>query len=651
VRPADPGRTPTDDEESGTVARRSLVLAVVGATLAAFAPAVALGDVSAEATLADRYAPVVRIVAQEEPCGAGEPYVPVDVDAVLGNDQVALRGPWQESNLVQVAPTASDLAVGLPNYHLDFPGNALQPGCTYEDWQRSFEPVVPTTYAHIRYEAGKTALQYWFFYIYNDFNNKHEGDWEMIQLDFDAPDARAALGVSPAEVGYSQHDGAEQAAWDASKLEKVGGTHPVVYPAEGSHADYYEPALYLGSSAAEGVGCDNTRGPSRELRPAVRLVPGDPAAMVAKFPWLAFYGHWGESHAGFYNGPTGPNTQVKWDQPIAWASTSWRPSAFAVPSGMGDVPRATDLFCQGVAAGSTVLTAAVRGGPAVFLAALVALALVVIAVVRMRWRPSQPFALARRRTLGQILFASVRVYRENPRLYLTIGALFLPVSLIIAGIQQLLFALSGLDVLSDVAGQTNAAVVAAAVGVGLILMPIVLTIVQAMVASSLTYAAEERELLPRTAYAAIKARIRPLIQALAVTALVVVALQLTVIGLPIAVWLLVRWSLFAQCVVLEGLPWAAALRRSHVLVRGHWLHVAWVTLAVVGVALLTGPLIGVVLLLATPLSLAAVNVISGVVYVLTIPYAAIATTYMYYDLRVRDTQREPLVLPAEAVLD
>jgi hypothetical protein len=614
-------------------------------------PAAALADSAAEASLADRYAPVVRIVSQEEPCGAGEPYVPVDVDAVLGNDQVALRGPWQESNLVRVAPTASDLAAGLPNYHLDFPGNALQPGCSYEEWQRSFGPVVPTTYAHIRSESGKTALQYWFFYIYNDFNNKHEGDWEMIQLDFDAPDAQAALGMSPAEVGYSQHDGAEQATWDASKLEKVDGTHPVVYPAEGSHADYYEPALYLGSSAAEGVGCDNTRGPSRELRPAVQLVPGDPAAMVAEFPWLAFDGHWGESHAGFYNGPTGPNTQVKWDHPITWASTSWRPSAFAVPSATGDVPRATDLFCQGVAAGSAVLTAAVRGGPAVFLAALVALALVVIAVVRMRWRPSQPFALARRRTLGQILFASVRVYRENPRLYLTIGVLFLPISLIIAGIQQLLFGLSRLDVLSDVAGQTNAAVVAAAVGVGLIVMPIVLTIVQAMVASSLTYAARERELLPRTAYAAIKAWIRPLIQALAVTALVVVALQLTVIGLPIAVWLLVRWSLFAQCVVLERLPWAAALRRSHVLVRGHWLHVAWVTLAVVGVALLIGPLIGVVLLLATPLSLAAVNVISGVVYVLTIPYASIATTYMYYDLRVRETQSEPLVLPADAVLE
>ena len=267
------------------VARRSLVLAVVGAALAAYVPAVALGDVSSEATLADRYAPVVRLVAQQEPCGGGEPYSPTDVDMVLGNDQVALRGPWEGSNLVKVAPTAADLAAGLPSYHLDFPGDALQPGCTYEDWQRGFgASATPTTYARVRSESGRTALQYWFFYIYNDFNNKHEGDWEMIQLDFDAPDATAALAVSPTDVGYSQHDGAEAADWGASKLEKVGGTHPVVYPAEGSHANYYGPALYLGSSPTEGVGCDNTRGPWRELRPAVKLVPDDRAAMVAEYP-------------------------------------------------------------------------------------------------------------------------------------------------------------------------------------------------------------------------------------------------------------------------------------------------------------------------------------------------------------------------------
>ena len=144
----------------------------------------------------------------------------------------------------------------------------------------------PTTYAHVVTDPripGKLALQYWFFYVFNDFNNKHEGDWEMIQLDFDAATRAARRSArSRSLVGYSQHEGAESAHWGDSKLEIVDGTHPVVYPALGSHANYYTSALYLGRSAAQGVGCDDTTGPSRELRPKVALIPTDRAAYLAR---------------------------------------------------------------------------------------------------------------------------------------------------------------------------------------------------------------------------------------------------------------------------------------------------------------------------------------------------------------------------------
>ena len=132
---------------------------------------------------------------------------------------------------------------------------------------------------------------------------------------------------------------------------------------------------------------------------------------------------------------------------------------------------------------------------------------------------------------------------------------------------------------------------------------------------------------------------------------VIALLQATVIGIPIAVWLLVRWSLFAQCIVFEDLSWQHALARSASLVRGHWLRVAAILLSVVGVALLLGPLLGVAALLATPMSLSMITLVSGVVYALTIPYAAIAPTYLYYDLRVRElVEQEPEALPAEAAL-
>ena len=208
-------------------------------------------------------------------------------------------------------------------------------------------------------DPGKLALQYWFFYAFNDFNNTHEGDWEMIQLNFDAPDAGAALESAPVEVGYSSHEGAERAAWDDPKLERVFGTHPVVYPAAGSHANKFTAALYLGSSAEAGVGCDDTQGPHRDVRPVVETIPSDPAAADSAFPWIDFQGRWGQLAPAFFNGPTGPNLKTQWTEPIEW-SKGWRDRSYAVPTGGLLGTSATDFFCVAVETGSRGLIGLLR---------------------------------------------------------------------------------------------------------------------------------------------------------------------------------------------------------------------------------------------------------------------------------------------------
>ena len=111
---------------------------------------------------------------------------------------MALRGPWGR-DLVKIAPSARDLSPQRYEYHLDFPGDALDPGCGYERWgRRVTKGTSPTVYAHVATDPsfpGKLALQYWFYYVFNDWNNTHEGDWEMIQLDLRcAGRARGALG-------------------------------------------------------------------------------------------------------------------------------------------------------------------------------------------------------------------------------------------------------------------------------------------------------------------------------------------------------------------------------------------------------------------------------------------------------------------------
>ncbi|HZT85432.1 MAG TPA: hypothetical protein VE984_08445 [Gaiellaceae bacterium] len=259
---------------------RRAVLAVVCLAVPGAARAAA-GDALHE--LALRYAPVVRLSEQEAPCARGESFEPIDVRAIFGDSRVVLRGP---AGFAEAAPRAADVARLGDAYALDFPGNALtSPACSYERWQRRITTRrAATVYAHVASEDGKLGLQYWFFYVYNDFNNKHEGDWELIQLDFDAATPAAALRTHPFEVGYSQHAAGERAEWGAAKLELVDGTHPVVYPAEGSHAGYFSGALYLGRSAAEGFGCDDTNPPWRQLRPSVEVIPESRRAARAAFP-------------------------------------------------------------------------------------------------------------------------------------------------------------------------------------------------------------------------------------------------------------------------------------------------------------------------------------------------------------------------------
>lgn len=119
------------------------LLIATGTALAAAPPAAA--DLAGERALAERHAPVVRLVEQEEECGYGEPYLPIDVDVLFDEPTVALRGPWASADLIRIGPSAEDLSAGLYEHHLDFPGHALDPRCDYERWSDRFAEKAPPT--------------------------------------------------------------------------------------------------------------------------------------------------------------------------------------------------------------------------------------------------------------------------------------------------------------------------------------------------------------------------------------------------------------------------------------------------------------------------------------------------------------------------
>jgi hypothetical protein len=88
-----------------------------------------------------------------------------------------------------------------------------------------------------RYVPGSSTgappvLQYWYLYLYNDFRNNHEADWEMVTIEL-------TPAGEPVRMGVSSHHGGSQRPWNL--VQKLGD-QPVVHVALGSHAGYFEYA-------------------------------------------------------------------------------------------------------------------------------------------------------------------------------------------------------------------------------------------------------------------------------------------------------------------------------------------------------------------------------------------------------------------------
>lgn len=185
----------------------------------------------------------------------------------------------------------------------------------------------PVVYARVdRRVADRTVIQYWLYYYYNSWEKQtylpipwihgvHEGDWEMVQVVLDG-------NHQPLYAAYAQHGelleglikGGSKKEWnDLKPGRNISGSHPIVYPALGSHASYFGPGSYL-------LNFDVTAPESKGLlspTPDVYLLDPDTAD-----PWVGYLGKWGQPPGEddeFQNGPVSPARQgIKWDDPLTW---------------------------------------------------------------------------------------------------------------------------------------------------------------------------------------------------------------------------------------------------------------------------------------------------------------------------------------------
>jgi hypothetical protein len=252
------------------------------------------------------------------------------------------------------------------------------PGDTAAAAGQLFEKLMPPSEPHRYYgrvvrHNGWVALQYWFFYPFNNWRsgffgvNDHEADWEMIYIYLSEDSAGA---VAPEWVAYASHDFAGddlRRRWDDPEVEKHG-EHPVIYAGAGSHASYYSRGEYLaelelpflaplvrlvdtiqalgrrliretrGDAAAEAHESfnifripfvDYARGDGRVIGPGAGRTWGEPILLDETQTWaLNYRGLWGlyarDPIAG-ENAPAGPvynrdgQMRRSWYDPLGWA--------------------------------------------------------------------------------------------------------------------------------------------------------------------------------------------------------------------------------------------------------------------------------------------------------------------------------------------
>jgi hypothetical protein len=624
-----------------TIRPRRLVLTIATFSLL-LGPASASAGSSPSQQLIEAYAPITMLrEEQEPPCEtSAEQYEPTSVSTVLGNPAVRLQRVEEDGKevLVKRAPTAADIAgLGDP-FHLELPGDPLGDTCVYA---RDFAKLKregrapPTTYAHIARQVGRPGLvvQYWFFWYFNQFNDLHEGDWEGMQIAFEANTARQALAEGPSEMILFQHAGGERAGWEDSKVDKEG-THPIVYPAAGSHATFYDSTVYVqNGSKGSGVGCDNTSEPLYEVRPHPIAMPTFPTT-TGRFKWLTYFGHWGQKEKGFNNGPTGPLTKTQWLEPFSWMEKQ-RSTSPRVPGGSFAGPAVSGAFCGAVSTVSDVINLESRSRPAAIAMIAIPVLLLILFVGLTRWGPVELSELRRRRAFGQIVRAARQLYGRHWRTMVPIGLSALVLVGAVRGLAALIAGQRGVDSATGRAG----AHLALADTVESLGQPIAGAIVAAVVIFAVRLLAESGEMdfldswrgMLRRFWRVAAGSLLPYVGAL--------ALFITVIGIPFAIYKFVCWQFVQQEILIGDKGIRDAFRGSSNRVRGRWWHAVRALGFFWLLSIAAGPVLGFTLIF-TNFSLLWINVIGSVVFALLVPYVALGRTLLYFDLGVR-AEEEP----------
>ena len=263
---------------------------------------------SKEQQLALTYEPYLHFAA-------GEKFFPTDPNYHIENSRLYMK--LDDTNtIIESSPTATSIAqYTTEDYFLNNSFGGFEE--IAQDYTQSRESFGDKIYARVTSETGLIVVQYWFFYAFNlGTLNQHQGDWEMIEIILDSTEA-------PQYAVYSQHSTGQRAEW--KDVEKSNETHPRVYVALGSHANYFRSYQGKIGTESDTVGNAYTLKPE-DLEVVLLGEKGTGNHHPPTQDWLDFGGRWGNwaRLVDVFTGSAGPSgpgqgeNLEKWSSPVSW---------------------------------------------------------------------------------------------------------------------------------------------------------------------------------------------------------------------------------------------------------------------------------------------------------------------------------------------
>ncbi len=262
-----------------------------------------------------------------------ERFRPASVDGYLLDSDLEQKDPatgvWTKiDGPLPAGPSGADLRL---NQRLCNASEGIAAIPCYAAAAAAHKEIPRRTYSAAFRRGDLTALQYWVFYPYDAYSptvpagqiwQVHEGDWESVSVILTKQG-------TPLWVGLSRHSEGARRAWATVPKRE---THPLVYVALGSHANYFDagiqpfsplwvPKQLIQIIRSLGVLPADHTGKGHVLQPV-------PIHVNATTPtWMAFAGTWGDdqylhARAGqapvvFGGGPRGPAFHEQWRHPIS----------------------------------------------------------------------------------------------------------------------------------------------------------------------------------------------------------------------------------------------------------------------------------------------------------------------------------------------